>query len=116
MPARASEALVRAGGCLTCGVLQLEAELPVRVHAYMPLATWPRLAALVAVEGRGDTGGFLTWGGVKAFMDGSLGSRTALLHSPYHDHAETSGLRVEQLQHVLRQVHAADAAGLQVCG
>ena len=70
MPARASEALVRAGGCLTCGVLQLEAELPVRVHAYMPLATWPRLAALVAVEGRGDTGGFLTWGGVKAFMDG----------------------------------------------
>jgi predicted amidohydrolase YtcJ len=93
------------------GTSQLDGKLPVRVHAYVPLATWPKLAALVATEGRG--GGHLTWGGVKAFMDGSLGSRTALLHSPYEDDNTTSGLRVEELQDVLRHVRDADAAGLQ---
>jgi len=109
-------AFVLDGGALRAsggawGLPQLDGELPVRVHAYVPLATWPKLAALVATEGRG--GGHLTWGGVKAFMDGSLGSRTALLHSPYEDDTTTSGLRVEELQDVLRHVHDADAAGLQ---
>lgn len=35
--------------------------------------------------GRSHPGGRLFWGGLKAFADGSLGSRTALMWEPYSD-------------------------------
>lgn len=44
--------------------------------------------------------------GIKFFVDGSLGSRTALLHNPYADHPESSGLQIlstEQLAHGLER-------------
>ena len=37
------------------------------------------------VYGRSHPGGRLHWGGLKAFADGSLGSRTALMWQPYAD-------------------------------
>ncbi|MBI4421410.1 MAG: amidohydrolase family protein, partial [Gemmatimonadetes bacterium] len=49
--------------------------LSLRVYSLVPIARWKRLAEFVAREGRGDAR--LFWGGVKGFVDGSLGSTTA---------------------------------------
>ena len=67
-------------------------ELPIRVYGIVPLATWERLAAFVSREGWGDDR--LFWGGVKAYVDGSLGSTTAWFYDPYDDAPETSGLMI----------------------
>jgi len=72
-----------------------------------------RLAAFVAE--RGGTGDdLLSWGGLKGFVDGSLGSSTALFYEPYLDAPETSGLVVIEMDALSDRVRAADAAGLQV--
>lgn len=86
--------------------------LPIRMYAVVPLATWRRLADLVAREGRGDDR--LSWGGVKAFVDGSLGSTTAWFYEPYADAPGTTGLQVTDTAMLARQIVAADAAGLHV--
>jgi len=49
----------------------------------VPLPTWSRLVARIAVKGRSHARGRLLWGLVKDFHDGSLGSRTALMWQPY---------------------------------
>ena len=53
-----------------------------------------RLSEFVAREGRGDER--LWWGGLKAFVDGSLGSTTAWFYEPYVDNpyldASSNGL------------------------
>lgn len=41
------------------------------------------MAERVKHLGTAHQGGRLFWGGVKEFADGSLGSRTALMHEPY---------------------------------
>ena len=69
---------------------------------------------MVAERGVTHRGGRLFWGGVKAFSDGSLGSRTALMHQPYADDASSSGMRATPLDELRQLVLQADAAGLQV--
>jgi len=87
-------------------------ELPIRVHTYLPLATWSDAAEFVREHGKGE--GHHTWGGMKAFMDGSLGSRTALFHDVYADDNTTAGLQVEDPDWMLENIRHADQAGLQV--
>jgi len=62
------------------------------------------------------SGGFLRLGGVKAFMDGSLGSRTALMFTPFADEQGNCGLAAEGVEDgtLEQQIRAADGAGLQV--
>lgn len=69
---------------------------------------------MVAKLGVAHQGGRLFWGGVKAFSDGSLGSRTALMHQPYTDDTSSSGMRATPLPELRSLVQKADAAGLQV--
>jgi len=40
----------------------------------------------------------LSFGGIKAFIDGSFGGRTALLSCPYQDNQSTNGLQVTSVQ------------------
>lgn len=87
-------------------------ELPLRVYSVVPLASWRRLAQLVAKEGSGDHR--LFWGGAKAFMDGSLGSSTAWFYQPYQDAPETRGLVVTDTTELWRSIVSADSAGLHV--
>lgn len=87
-------------------------ELPIRVYSVVPLSTWERLRDYVASEGRGDDR--LWWGGLKGFVDGSLGSGTAWFHEPYSDDPQTSGLTVTDTLQLQRWITEADAAGLQV--
>jgi predicted amidohydrolase YtcJ len=63
-------------------------------------------------------GPFLRIGAVKAFADGSLGSRTAYFFEPYLDQPNNRGLLSDEMHPVSlmrdRMMHA-DAAGLQIC-
>lgn len=88
--------------------------LPIRVFAMVPLSTWPRLAQLVQAQGRAHPDGHLHWGGLKAFADGSLGSRTALMKEPYCDDPHTSGIRLTPYAELAGLVQQADAAALQI--
>jgi len=86
--------------------------LTARIYAFVPLATWQRLADTVRASGRGDD--WLHWGGLKGFMDGSLGSTTAAFFDPYVDAPQTRGLMVTDSATMRRWILAADSAGLQV--
>ena len=86
--------------------------LTLRVRSMVALATWPRLATYVRRNGRGDDR--LKWGGLKGFVDGSLGSTTAWFHAPYDDAPETTGLAVVDTVALARAIDGADRAGLQV--
>jgi predicted amidohydrolase YtcJ len=87
-------------------------ELRLRIYAFVPLATWARLRDYVAAEGTGDD--HLRWGGLKGFVDGSLGSTTAWFHEPYDDEPGTSGLVVTDTADLRSRILGADAAGLHV--
>jgi len=86
--------------------------LPLRVYSLVPIATWARLAEYVRAEGRGDDR--LRWGGVKGYVDGSLGSTTAWFYEPYVDEPGTSGLMVTDTTELRAAIVGADAAGFQV--
>ncbi len=87
-------------------------ELPLRVYSVVPIATWARLRDYVAENGRGDD--HLWWGGLKGFVDGSLGSTTAWFYEPYSDEPGTSGFMVTDSAELRTEIDSADAAGLQV--
>jgi len=89
-----------------------QGRLPIRVYAVLPLAAWDRLAELIAEEGRGDDR--LFWGGVKGFVDGSIGSTTAWFYEPYTDAPHTRGILISDTSVLRRQIISADSAGLQV--
>ncbi|HEY7614134.1 MAG TPA: amidohydrolase family protein [Gemmatimonadales bacterium] len=86
--------------------------LTARAALYFPLEAWRQVAQLVAKMGRGDDWVYL--GGVKGYMDGSLGSTTALFYEPYVDDPSTSGVLVTPEDSMRAWIGAADSAGLQV--
>ena len=89
-----------------------DGRLHMRVYAVIPIASWRRLSAHVGRNGRGDD--MLMWGGLKGFVDGSLGSTTAWFHEPYVDEPGTSGLMVTDTSALRESILDADAAGLHV--
>lgn len=86
--------------------------LTTRVAVFVPLGDWRRLADTVRANGIGDA--WLRIAGVKGYVDGSLGSKTALFYQPYNDAPETSGLMVTPEDSLRAWIGAADSAGLQV--
>jgi len=60
-------------------------------------------------------GDFLRIGGVKGFMDGSLGSSTAKMFDPYSSDPATTGVFVTEPDVMLALIRSADSAGLNVC-
>jgi len=87
-------------------------ELTLRVYAFVPLSSVDSLDRRVKAEGRGDD--WLRIGGLKGFVDGSLGSGTALFEEPYTDEPSNSGLWVTPLEDLVEQVGRAEEDGLQV--
>ncbi len=83
-----------------------------RIYAVTPIGQWERLRDTVAARGRGDT--WLRIGGIKGFVDGSLGSHTAAMFAPFVDSPTDSGLFVETPEDLHRWTRDADRAGLQV--
>lgn len=89
-------------------------KLSVRIYARTPMREWKRQRELAGRLGPGDS--WLRLGGLKAFMDGSLGSTTALFFEPYNDAPGTSGLMAgDNLPEgkLEKDIRDADKAGLQ---
>ena len=92
--------------------LRAKGETGLRFNSYVPAQDWERMAAIVRSEGRGDD--WVRWGGVKAYVDGSLGSRTAFMDAPYADDPHNHGLIRQPREKLEEWIAGADAAGLQV--
>lgn len=86
--------------------------LATRVYSVVPLRDWQRLKEEVDRSGRGDE--WLRIGGLKGFMDGSLGSHTAAFFEPFTDTPEDRGFFINDLADMERWIREADAAGLQI--
>jgi hypothetical protein len=92
--------------------------LSTRIYGVVPLADWERLRGLVAGrefgggDGRGDE--WLRVGGLKGFVDGSLGSHTAAFHEPFDDAPKDRGLFVNTPEDLYRWISGADRSGLHV--
>lgn len=87
-------------------------KLRTRIYASVPLASWARLRDTVVVRGRGDA--WLRIGGLKGFVDGSLGSHTAAMMQPFTDAPNDSGLLVNTPEDLYTWTSNADKAGLHV--
>jgi predicted amidohydrolase YtcJ len=85
--------------------------LTMRVAVYLPLDGWRTVADSVAAN-RGDD--WVRIGGVKGYMDGSAGSRTALFFEPFSDSAGYRGLMQNTEADMRAWIGGADSAGLQV--
>jgi hypothetical protein len=83
-----------------------------RIYSVMPLNDWQRLRDEVATNGRGDS--WLRIGGLKGFMDGSLGSHTAAFFEPFSDAPDDRGLLINDIEDMRSWIGGADEAGLQV--
>lgn len=60
------------------------------------------------------SGNWIRFGYLKGFIDGTLGSGTALFFEPFADNPATSGLAQMSREELERQVLAADARGFQI--
>jgi len=94
-------------------VLALErGRMRIRAHVYTPLEHWQQAAKRVAEHGRGDE--WLRWGGVKGFVDGSLGSSTAWFHEPYSHDATLRGAPLTEPHELERLLAGSHGAGLRL--
>ncbi len=83
-----------------------------RIYAVVPLSSWKRLADTVKARGHGDD--WVRIGGLKGFVDGSIGSHTAAMLEPFTDAPNDRGLMVNTEADLYAWTKAGDAAGLQV--
>lgn len=86
--------------------------LKTRIYAHVLLADWERLRDDVAANGRGDD--WVKTGGLKGFMDGSLGSHTAAFFEPFDDAPDDTGLILNDLGDMRDWIAGSDKAGLHV--
>lgn len=89
--------------------------LSARVYVYIPISEIKLLTGLKLVSPFGDD--FLKIAGLKGFVDGSLGSSTALFFDPYTDDPAKRGLLVSDMfpEGIMEErLMEADRAGLQV--
>ena len=86
--------------------------LDLRVYSFVPISGWKKLDSFVKQNGRGND--MLRWGGLKGFVDGSLGSTTAWFYQPYLDAPGSTGLQVTDTNLLRYWILSADSAGLHV--
>jgi predicted amidohydrolase YtcJ len=86
--------------------------LTLRVDLRWPIAQWRELADVGLRAGFGDD--WVRIGGVKGFVDGSLGSTTAKMFDPYDNEPGSTGVWVTPPARLREYILAADKAGLSV--
>ncbi len=96
--------------------LQKEGELTCRIDIGKPLTgdidllnKYKELS-----ERYSDEGDWIRFGYLKAFIDGSMGSGTALMFEPYNDEPSTSGLAMWNYDEFENMVLTADKMGFQI--
>jgi len=87
-------------------------KLKTRIYAGMMLSDWKELNQKIKQQGRGDK--WLKIGGLKEFVDGSLGSHTAAFFKPFTDAPSDSGFFITPEKELYRRIKSADSAGLHV--
>jgi predicted amidohydrolase YtcJ len=87
-------------------------QLTLRIGLHWPLAAWKELADLGVEEGLGSP--WVKIGGLKGFIDGSLGSSTAMMWEPYVHEPDSYGVFVTPPGQLRQLIGAADQAGLAV--
>ena len=92
--------------------LEQAGRLTLRAALYLPLDAWRAVADTVRARGAGDD--WVKIGGLKGFMDGSAGSRTANFFDAYNDSAGYHGLLQHPETDMRAWIGSADSAGLQV--
>ncbi|HJS44344.1 MAG TPA: amidohydrolase [Gemmatimonadales bacterium] len=85
--------------------------LTIRVSVYLPLESWKAVADSAARDAGDD---WVRIGGVKGYMDGSAGSRTAFFFEPFSDSVNYRGLMQHPEADMRQWIGAADSAGLHV--
>jgi predicted amidohydrolase YtcJ len=93
--------------------LEREGKLTVRITEWLPFDLPLARLEEMRREG-GTTGPWVRTGALKAFLDGSLGSRTAALLAPYADDPTNSGLLREDPKKLLAMTIERDRAGFQI--
>jgi len=86
--------------------------MTLRAQVSTPIEAWPDMLREVDQSGRGDA--HLKWGGIKGFIDGSLGARTAWMYEPYTDDPSSTGLPLNPPEQLGDWMQQADAAGLEL--
>ncbi len=86
--------------------------LKTRIYAGMSLDHWRELKEKIDKEGWGDK--WLRIGGLKGFVDGSLGSHTGAFFKPFADAPKDSGFFITSEKDLYTWTSAADKAGLHV--
>jgi predicted amidohydrolase YtcJ len=92
--------------------LHRKGQLTCRVDLRWPLAEWKALADLGVEAGFGND--MVRIGGLKGFVDGSLGSSTAKMFEPFVNEPGSTGVWVTPPKKLREYVTAADKAGLNV--
>jgi hypothetical protein len=90
-------------------------DLTIRIYSLFPLPRWQELANLGIKTSFGNN--MLKIGCVKGFVDGSVGSRTAMFFDEYNDEPGNYGLLNEMMfpeGNMEKMVLGADKAGLQL--
>jgi len=92
--------------------LYTDNKLKMRIYSFVPVQTHSRLADYVKKYGRGND--MHRWGGLKAMVDGSLGSTTAWFYEAYNDEPDKRGFPIYELKEFKGWIKAGDLAGLHV--
>jgi predicted amidohydrolase YtcJ len=87
-------------------------QMTMRVDFRWPLALWEEVARLGVQADFGNE--YVRIGGVKGFMDGSLGSSTAKMYEPFVNEPGSTGVWVTPREKMREWVLAADKAGLSI--
>ncbi|MFW6161035.1 MAG: amidohydrolase [Acidobacteriota bacterium] len=88
-------------------------ELTSRIYGFIAIDQCHRLIEL-GIHRNFNNKNWIAVGGVKAFLDGSLGSSTALFFEPYDQDPSSSGIFVVNPDELKKQMMEADKAGLQL--
>ena len=91
-------------------VLRSHGDLGLRVLSYLPVSELDTVIRSGLRSRFGDV--WHRFGGIKLFVDGSLGSRTAALFEPYSDEPDNLGTLVMSPDEVTEVVRRASAAGI----
>lgn len=86
--------------------------LKIRAFVSTPIESWKDTAKVIVEDGNGDE--LLAWGGVKGFIDGSLGARTAWFYDTYADEEDYFGLPINDPKTIKDWMEKADQAGLSL--
>jgi predicted amidohydrolase YtcJ len=87
-------------------------ELTMRIDLRWPLAAWKELASLGVEANFGND--WIRIGGLKGFIDGSLGSSTAKMFEPFLNEPGSTGVYVTSPGKLREYITEADRAGLSV--